>query len=186
MSPRLSLVYYRAGRTIEGTAPVQPLVSESPGGGLGAVDVTLHSTVPDCRGLDPDVRRAEWLIEVGNRVRDGAMPLVQEETVATFGLSDELARGVQPGEAGLVVSVSVKGFDEGGNEKVQVEEGAIIREAGVYIAAVRDGERAGREDDIQDNPDLFTLHDGILLFRAEPRHLRHRPFPYLVFSAIDH
>lgn len=186
MTPRLSLVYFMAGETVDGTASVRPIDPDGAGGALGAVDVTLHSTVPDCRGLDPDVRRAEWLIEVGNRVRDGAMPLVQEETVATFGLSDELARGIQPGETGLVVSVSIKGLDEGGNEKVRVEDGLVVRAPGVYIAAVMDSDRAGREDALEDNPDLFTLHDGILLFRAEPRHLRHRPFPYLVFSVVDH
>lgn len=182
MPRKLSVVYFSAGDTVEGTGPVHPLDENGSGGLLSSGRVVLHSTVPDCRGLDPDVRKAEWSLEVGNRIRDGAMPLVQPETVATFGLNDEVVSGVESGEAGLLVGVSFRGFGAQGDERVSAEDGTIIREPGVYLAAVPDPEKPGREEDLLDNPGLFTLHDGILLYRAEPRHLRHRPFPYLVFS----
>ncbi|NOZ02815.1 MAG: hypothetical protein GXP54_13140 [Deltaproteobacteria bacterium] len=182
MSRKLPVIFYTCCSGIEGTGSVRPLDTDQAGAPTGAVTVCIQSIVPDCRGLDPDVSRAEWYIEVGNRVREGAMPLVQTGTVATFNLNDVIAGGMASGETGVILSLSIRGLDQQGNERVTAQGSTLIREQGVYMAAVPDPDNPGRERDLLDDPDMFALHDGILLYRAEPRHMRHRPFPYFVFS----
>jgi len=167
------LVFLSCGKSVQGTAPLHSTSDGADNLIDFPVDVTLHSVAPDLRGLDEKVRRVEWRIEAGNRVRDGEVPLARKVTTGSFGMNHRLAGGKKPGSAGLLVGVSFAGFDSDGACIVDLADGFLVQDTGVYLAAAE--ECGGQADG-------FSLHDGILLFHAEPRHLRPDPFPYMVFS----